>query len=100
MHTFPKVELPATELTAKELTELKNTVAALAAAGNWKPAQDKGLAVKTSLGTTILNAVSPGSAMVGADPTALMVRHTAFAAYAPSYILRLIEEIERLKSKP
>ncbi len=99
MISFPRVLLPEGALTEKELTELKAVVAGLAAGGNWKPMRDKVMGVQTGAGVAVFETKQPGSAMIGTDPMALMVRHTAFAAYAPEYIRRLVEEVERLARK-
>lgn len=95
---FPKVVLPEGGLTGKELGELKGMVAGLAAGGNWKPLQGKVMGVQTGAGVVVMETKMAGGAMVGADPMALMVRHTAFAAYAPEYVRRLVEEVERLQA--
>jgi hypothetical protein len=52
-----------------------------------------------ALGEKELETKPPGGAMVGGDPMTLMVRHTAFAAYAPEYVKRLVEEVERLRKE-
>lgn len=97
MIPFPRVNLPEGPLTEKELGDLKAAVENLAAAGHWKPCRDKIMGVQTSAGIMVLQATQPANSMVGADPVMTMVRHTAFAAYAPDYIRRLIAEVERLQ---
>jgi hypothetical protein len=100
MLAFPHIALPTDgPLTETELTELKNAVAGLAAGGNWKPARDKIMGVQTSAGVMVLQTVQSAGSMVGADPVTNMLRHTAFAAYAPEYVKRLIAEVERLQKE-
>ncbi|HUO06729.1 MAG TPA: hypothetical protein VM008_00205 [Phycisphaerae bacterium] len=100
MLAFPHIALPADgPLTEKELSELKNAVAGLAAGGNWKPAQGKITGVQTSAGVMVLQTLQPSGSMVGADPLMAMVRHTAFAAHAPEYVKRLVAEVERLQKE-
>jgi hypothetical protein len=97
MMMFSKIALPDDELTEKELGELKALVSGLAAGGNWKPIRDKVMGVQTSAGAPVFETKTPGNAMVGMDPMSTMVRHTAFAAYAPEYVRRLVTEVERLR---
>jgi hypothetical protein len=99
MISFSKVVLPEGALGEKELGELKGVVAGLAAGGNWKPLQGKVMGVQTAAGAMLMETKTPGGAMVGGDPMTLMVRHTAFAAYAPEYVKRLVEEVERLRKE-
>jgi hypothetical protein len=96
MISFPHVILPEGALTEKELGELKGAVAGLAASGNWKPSQGKIMGIQTAAGAILMETKTPGGAMVGGDPMTLMIRHTGFAAYAPEYVKRLVEEVERL----
>ncbi len=97
MMTFPKIVLPQRDLGEKELGELKALVSGLAAGGNWKPMRDKVMGVQTSAGAPVFETKTPGNAMVGMDPMSTMVKHTAFAAYAPEYVRRLVAEVERLR---
>jgi hypothetical protein len=99
MISFPRVMLPEGALTEKELGELKGAVAGLAAGGNWKPMQGKVMGIQTAAGAMLLETKTPGGAMVGGDPMTLMIRHTGFAAYAPEYVRRLVEEVERLQKE-
>ena len=99
MFIFPRVVLPEGALTEKELGELKSAVAGLAAGGNWKPMRDKTMGVQTTGGVPVYQTVQSATAMVGADPISIMVRHTAFAAYAPEYVKRLVAEVERLQKE-
>jgi hypothetical protein len=100
MIAFPHIALPADgPLTEKELSELKNAVNGLAAGGNWKPARDKVMGVQTGAGVMVLQTIQSAGSMVGADPVTNMVRHTAFAAYAPEYVKRLVAEVERLQKQ-
>ena len=97
MIAFTKIDLPSGELTNKELAQLKSAVEGLAAQGQWKPSQEKVMGVKTLAGSSVFQTISPSNAMVGMDPMAMMVRNTAFVAYAPQYVSRLVEEVEKLR---